>query len=366
MNTLKKILAFLSTAERRRAYLLLFMILIMAMLDTVGVASIMPFMSVLGNPGMVESNRWLGLIYNRLGFTSLENFTFFLGLVVFIFLMTSILFKALTQYTLVRFTQMRNFSLSCRLFQGYLGRPYTWFLNRHSADLGKSILSEVQQVINRVFLPLMQLIANSTVAGFLIFLLILVDPVLAIVVTMVLGGSYLLIFMTIRKFLSRIGIDRVMANKERFQVAQEALGGIKEIKIFGREDFFYSRFVAPARRFTRHQTSSAIAAEIPKYLLEIIAFGGILLIALYLFKTHGNFNRILPLLSVYAFAGYRLLPALQNIYSSSSKLRFGLPALDILYHDLQEIWLNEKQLTGAFPEPLSFCDSIIFKDISFL
>jgi ATP-binding cassette, subfamily B, bacterial PglK len=364
-NNLKKLKALLSPAEQRRAYLLLLMILIMAILDTVGVASIMPFMNVLGDPGMVESNRWLGLIYNRLGFTSPESFLFFLGFVVFISLISSILFKALTQYALTRFTHMRNFSLSCYLFRGYLGRPYTWFLNRHSADLGKSILSEVGQVINGTLIPMMQLIAHGSVAVFLIVLLILVDPVLALVVSLVLGLSYALIYMSIQKYLSRIGRDRVLANKERFQVAQEALGGIKEVKIFGRESAFYSRFANPSLRFARHQTSNTIAAQMPKYLLEIIAFGGILLIALFLFKSHGNFNRVLPLLAVYAFAGYRLLPALQAVYSHASKLRFGMPALDILYQDIQEIRKNEKQKKNFDPAPLVPSDSIILQNINF-
>jgi ATP-binding cassette, subfamily B, bacterial PglK len=365
MTILKKIKALLSPAEQRRAYLLLLMILIMAILDTVGVASIMPFMNVLGDPGMVESNRWLGVIYNRLGFTSPESFLFFLGFVVFITLIFSILFKALTQYALIRFTHMRNFSLSCHLFQGYLGRPYTWFLNRHSADLGKSILSEVGQVINGVLMPMMQLIAHGSVAVFLIVLLIIVDPVLAVVVTLVLGGSYALIYMSIQRYLLRIGRDRVLANKERFQVAQEALGGIKEVKIFGRESAFYSRYVNPSRRFARHQASSAIISQMPRYLLEIIAFGGMLLIALYLFKSHGNFNRVLPLLAVYAFAGYRLLPALQAVYLHVSKLRFGMPALDILYQDMQEIRQNEKPKKRVDPEPLAPKDSIILQNINY-
>jgi ATP-binding cassette, subfamily B, bacterial PglK len=320
---------------------------------------------VLGNPQAVETNRWLNMAYTKLGFTAPKSFLFFLGLVVFTSLIASIAFKALTQWALLRFTHMRNYSLSCRLFQGYLGRPYTWFLNRHSADLGKSVLSEVQQVIVNVFIPAMQLLAHGTVALFLITLLIVVDPFLALVVALILCGAYFLIYMTIRRYLSRIGTDRVAANQERFQVAQEALGGIKEVKIFGREASFFSRFTGPARRFSRHQANSQIAAQIPRYILEMVAFGGILMIALYLFRSHDHFNRVLPLLAVYAFAGYRLMPALQNVYQQLTKLRFGLPALDVLYKDNLELQGNERPSKGPLPAPLAPRTAITLKDIYF-
>jgi ATP-binding cassette, subfamily B, bacterial PglK len=362
---LKKILSLLTPKERRRAYLLLFMILVMALLDTIGVASIMPFMSVMGNPEVVETNRWLNLVYARLGFTSPKDFLFFLGLVVFTVLVSSIAFKALTQYALLRFTHMRNFSLSCRMFKGYLGRPYTWFLNRHSADLGKSVLSEVDQVVNQVIIQFMQLLAHGTVVIFLVILLILVDPVLALVIAVILGGAYAMIYLTIRKYLSRIGQDRVVANRERFQVAQEALGGIKEVKVFGREMPFFSRFVDPSFRFARHQATSAILSQIPRFALEILAFGGILMLALFLFRTHGDFSKVLPLLAVYAFAGYRLLPSLQQVYTHLSKLRFGLPALDMLYQDIQQFKDNSKALNQEDHPPLVPEKSITLKDITF-
>jgi ATP-binding cassette, subfamily B, bacterial PglK len=336
MSTYKKILQLLTKKERRLAYLLLFMLLIMALLDTIGVASIMPFMSVLANPMVVKTNKWLAMAYTKLGFTETDSFLFFLGLVVFTALITSIVFKALTQWAILRFTQMRNYSLSCRLFKGYLGRPYAWFLNRHSADMGKSILSEVTQVINNVILPAMQFFAHGCVALFIIILLIAVYPILALIVAFVLGGAYFLVYVSIRQYLSRIGEDRVIANKERFQAAQEALSGIKEVKIFGRELSFFSKFIKPSFRFAKHQAASNVIGQIPRYLLELVAFGGILLITLYLFWSYENFNQALPVLAVYAFAGYRLLSALQTVYKQLSKIRFGLPALDGLYKDILE------------------------------
>ena len=365
MPTLRKILFLLSPRERRRGYLLLFMILVMAFLETVGVASIIPFMSVLGNPEIVETNRLLSQTYDLLGFADPRNFLFFLGLVVFVVLVFSIAFKTVTQWAMLRFTYMRVHSLSCRLLQGYLGRPYTWFLNRHSADLGKSILTESNVVVHQVMVPSMQLIAHATVALFLIILLVLVDPILALMVALILGGAYLLIYVILRRYLSHIGADRVVANRQRFQVAQEALGGIKEVKIFGREDSFFNRYIDPSFRFARHQANSSLAGMLPRYFLEVIAFGGILLIAMYLFRTHENFSRILPILGVYVFAGYRLMPALQSVYQQMTQLRFGLPALDDLYKDVLEFEQNQAATKDPSAEPLFPRSAIILENINF-
>ena len=242
MSTYQKILKLLTPKERRRCYFLLVMIVVMGLLDTIGVASIMPFMSVLENPEAVETNKWLRMTFDALGFEDTKRFLFFLGFVFFAVLITSISFKALTQWALLRFTNMRNHSLSCRLLEGYLGLPYTWFLNRHSADLGKGILSEVTQVISGVLVPAMQFLAQVSVALFLAILLFIVDPILSLIAAVVLGGACCLIYTAVRKYLSRIGKDRVQANAERFQVAQETFGGIKEVKVFGTGTFLFQTF----------------------------------------------------------------------------------------------------------------------------
>jgi len=158
MKIWKKILVLLSPKERRQAYLLLSMITAMALLEVIGVASIMPFMSVLANPELIETNIHLNTVYTTIGLESTEDFLFFLGCMVFLALVVSIGFKALTTYALVRYTQMREYTIGKRLVTGYLAQAYDWFLNRHSADLGKTILSEVSQVINGALIPLMQLI----------------------------------------------------------------------------------------------------------------------------------------------------------------------------------------------------------------
>ena len=141
MNTIKKYLYILSARELKYATILLIMMVILALLEMAGVLSIMPFMAVLLNPEVVETNNLLNSVYrnsNIIGINTRKEFIFFLGIAVFLVLIISILFKLLTNYLQVRFTVGRNYSLAKRLVEGYLNQPYSWFLNRNSAELGKN------------------------------------------------------------------------------------------------------------------------------------------------------------------------------------------------------------------------------------
>ena len=174
MKTLKKLIYLLSPQERKSAGLLLVMILLMAFLDMIGVASILPFMAVLTNPNIIETNVMLNNMFQtagRFGIETNQQFLFALGILVFMLLVISLIFKALMIYLQIRFTIMREHSIGKRLVEGYLHQPYSWFLNRHSADLGKNILSEVTSVISNGISPMLSLIAHGAVALALITLL---------------------------------------------------------------------------------------------------------------------------------------------------------------------------------------------------
>jgi ABC-type bacteriocin/lantibiotic exporter with double-glycine peptidase domain len=313
-------------------------------LEAVGVASVMPFLSVLSNPGVIQEKASLSLIYNSLGFTDTNTFLFFLGVAVFFIVVFGLSFRALTEYFLARYTQMRNYTLSSRLLRSYLSRPYSWFLNRHSADLGKTILSEVQQVIMQTLLPTAEVIAKGVIALCLVGMLLVIDPIVALVAAGLLGGTYFGIYLVLRRFLSRIGADRVRANRERFQIAQEAFGGIKEVKAAGLEQGYYRSFQQPARRFAKHQAANMIVGKVPRFVLQGLAFGGMLVVILILLAVRGGtLEQVLPTLGVFAFAGMRMLPAMQQVYQNATKLRFGTPALDALYADMVQGEASERE-----------------------
>lgn len=352
IETLKQLFSLLSREERRRVYQLFVLILIMALLDTTGIASIMPFMSVLANPGIVDTNRYLAAAYNGLGFSDKGAFLYFLGVSVFALLILSIVFKALTLYSILRFTHMRTYSLSRHLVIGYLKQPYEWFLNRNSADLATTVLSEVEYVISGSLMPAILLMAYSVTALALVILLLAVNPWLALIMTTVLGGVYGLIYVFLRRYILRIGADRLRANEAIFLTVQEAFGGIKDVKIGGLETEFTKRFEGPAQRYAKRQATAGTLENMPRFVLEGVAFGGMFLVILFLMADSGGLEAALPLIGLYALAGYRLLPALQAVYLNLSKLRYSKPALDALHADfrmLGEIAAGDQELAKTEP-----------------
>jgi ABC-type multidrug transport system fused ATPase/permease subunit len=340
MQTFKKLLFILTPAERKRAGLLLIITIIMALLDMVGIASILPFMAVLTNPSVVETNIIFNKIYqssNIFGVETNQEFIFFLGVIVLVLLIFSLIFKAFTVYVQVRFTEMREYSISKRLIEGYLNQPYSWFLSRHSADLGKTILSQVGQLIGNGIRPLIELISKSIVTISIIILLVIVDLKLALAVGLSLGSAYLLIFYFVRKFLNHAGEKRLKNNELRFRLVSEAFGAAKEVKVGGLEKSYIRNFSNYAQIYAMTEALSQVIAQLPRFILEAIAFGGILIIILYIIAERGDFNSALPIISLYVFAGYRLMPAVQGIYSSLVQLTFIGPSLNNVYEDLQNL-----------------------------
>ena len=363
MQTVKQLLFLLTRDERKHVSLLLVMTLIMALLDMIGVASILPFMAVLTNPSLVETNLVLNSMYkfsNIFGVENKQQFVFALGVLVFLTLIIALIFKALTTYVQVRFILMREYSIGARLVKGYLHQPYSWFLNRNSAELGKTILSEVGYVIGSGIKPFMDLITQSMVAITIITLLIISDIKLALIIGFSLGSAYILIYYLVHRYLDNIGAERLKTNMLRFNVVSEAFGASKEVKVGGLEETYIQKFSGTAKVNAQTQASSQVINQMPRFFLEAIAFGGILLIILFKMKQSGSFISSLPIVSLYVFAGYRLMPALQSIYSSFTSLTFVGPSLDKLHKDIKNLKpFNENQDQDV----LSFNKKIILKNI---
>ncbi|MDA9199952.1 ABC transporter ATP-binding protein/permease, partial [Candidatus Pelagibacter sp.] len=330
----------LTPRERKLSLLLLGMILVMALLDMMGVASILPFISVLANPEIIETNNFLNKIFvlsATFGIETSQEFLFFLGIFVFLFLVFSLLFKALTFYTQIHFNAMREYSISKRLVEGFLHQPYSWFLNQNSADLGKTILSEVGTVIHDGIKATIDLITYTAIAILLIVLLIIVSPKISLIAGFTLGITYAIIYKFTRNFLKRIGQERLRANEARFTILSESFGAIKEIKVNGIEQVYVDRFSKPAKTLGQHTASYQIIGRLPRFIIEAVAFGGLVLMILYLMSEFKTFTNTIPIISVYAFAGYRLIPALQQIYASFTALRYVGSSLDEVYKDLRDI-----------------------------
>ncbi|MDA8805010.1 ABC transporter ATP-binding protein/permease [Candidatus Pelagibacter bacterium] len=365
MQILKKIIFFFNSKQKKQAFFLLILTFIMSLLDMLGVASIMPFIAVLGNPELIETNNVLNSAFQIsmiIGVETKNDFLFTLGCFVFIMLVVSMSFKALLVYLQANFSHMCEFSIGKRLIETYLHQPYSWFLNRNSSELSKNILSEVEEVIGAGLNPIINIITQFLVIITLTTLLILVNPKLTIVVFFTLAISYIIIFSAIKKVVKKIGIERIDNNEFRFNAVTEAFGAFKELKVGRLEKVYIKRFSDPAYKFAKNKATMLVISQLPRFFLEIISFGGMVILVLYLLAKNNNFASSLPVIALYAFAGYRMMPALQLTYNSLSQLRFIKPAIDNLQRDLINLKKDENKNDNKI---LSFKKNIFFKNVCF-
>ncbi len=338
LATYRKLFDLLDAHERQRFFLLLGLIILMALVDTIGVASIMPFLAVVANPDMIEHNARFAALYHWLGMTDVKQFLIVLGSSVFGLLLFSFAVKTATLIATSRFTQMRNYSISGRLLAGYLRQPYAWFLSKHSAQMSRSILNEVNTVVSGSLIPAMRVIAQAITLAFLMILLFVVNPLVAGSAILICLGSYALIFFGFRRRLLQLGQIRLAANKARYKIAHEIFGATKDIKLLGLEDRLLGRFQKPSYEIARIGSVTSVIGEMPRYLLETIAFGSILLLTLVLLVTgDGSISSVLPTLGVFAFAGLRMFPSAQQLYNSLTGMRSGAPTLDSLHKEYMEV-----------------------------
>jgi ABC-type multidrug transport system fused ATPase/permease subunit len=216
MNTILKIYNLLSADEKKRAYILMILILIMSVFDMLGIISIYPFLIVLTNPELIETNYLLKNIFTiseSFGIYSVKQFLLYLGIIVFIIFISSLFFKAMTNLFIIRFVQMREYSFGRRLIEKYLMQSDSWFLDKHSGDLGKNILSEVNNVTERVLAPFINLIAQCAIILLILFFLLFINAKIAIISFLGFGLGYLTIYLLINKKLKSIGSENIKRNK---------------------------------------------------------------------------------------------------------------------------------------------------------
>ncbi|MCC6948885.1 MAG: ABC transporter ATP-binding protein [Bradyrhizobiaceae bacterium] len=364
ISTLLKTIRILSRTERLRGAMLVAMMAVLAAMEVAGVASIAPFLAVMGNPTNIEANQYLSLFYHSFGFDSTESFLAGLaGFSLAMLILVSAL-RTLVNYSIFRYANMCRHSIGMRLMNRYLQQPYAFFLQRNSTDLSKTVLSEVDQLIDNAITPALLFFSYSLVLLALVALLLIVDPALAIIVSASMGAIYALVYSGLRGTLDRIGIGREQANTERYKAAAEIFGGIKELKVLGRDRAYVNSFRNPSIHFSRYQALRMAFAEIPKYLVEALGFAAVLIVALFLLTRSGGMGAALPLIGLYAYAGYRILPAMHLIYRAFVMLRFIAPAVDTIVREIGSVEASS-DLTEAANECLPLRERITLNNVSF-
>lgn len=340
IKLIKSLFFLLTKDQRRRFYILQILIILMASMEIIGVASIIPFMALVGNMDLLNQDTVFAQIYLFSGISSKSNFIFVTGLLVLSMLLVAALISMLTSYRLAVFSAKVGAEISSRLYTHYLRQDWLFHASGSSAQLTRKIATEAGRVSGQIVMPLMNMNARIVLVFSMSSAVFIYDPVVAIIGLLIFSIAYFVLFKVVRISLQRNGKAISETNEERFRLMQEGFGGIKELLVLGRENYFVKFFNQTSQKLAYSRANNIALALVPRYLIELIAFGSMITLLLYLIAAHdGRLEMILPILSVYVLATFKLLPAFQQIYVNIAEIKGNMSAFEAIKQDL----LNSNQ-----------------------
>ena len=335
MNALQRILRVFTPEDRRRLWFIVAGITLAALIDVIGIASVVPFLTLVSgsSAGAVKSS--LLQLQSFLGVAEERTFIVIVGLLTLAVIIVSNILNAWVAWAQVSFTNMMGYSISRRLLHAYLSRDQVTLLDQNSSEMGKNVLSEVDRAVGGVLTPAITLFARSVAAFCIVAFLIVVQPLLAMLLALIFGGLYVLTYIVVKRHVIRIGEAAIAGNTARFKIVAEAFSTLRELRLYGRLGTFIRRFDHPARTYARANATSLIIGQAPRYILEPLAFIAVILLVLHAIGAGRDLNTVFPLIGLFAFAGYRLVPAFQISCVAISAFRFYMPALNAMLDGLE-------------------------------
>ncbi|SFU32471.1 ABC transporter ATP-binding protein [Halomonas korlensis] len=335
LSQLKELYRLLTAEQRKKLLRLQFLVVLMAFAEIAGVVSIGPFMALVGDMSQLQGEGMMAEFYRASGFTEPRTFLFWLGIGVLVVLTGAALISMYTIWRLSMYGAQVGAQLASRLYTHYMHQPWLFHASGSSSQLTNQIAQECQRITGKIINPLMQMNAKLVMALFMTVAIFLYNPLVALAGLIIFSVAYVLLFRTVRRRLIRNGKSISEAQRSRFKLMAEGFGGIKDALLLGRQQVFTDRFDGASDRFAEAQGTTQALSQAPRYAMELVAFGSVIFLVLYLLAAHkGNLGSILPVLSVYALAGFKLLPAFQQVYTSLSQIRGNLAAFDALRIDL--------------------------------
>lgn len=362
----QKLNDILVSREKFKLFILLIASMFMSLLGAFGVAPIAPMIGLAASPAIVLENPYLQWGLKYLTFLNEDNILFYAGIVVIAFIMLASGSALGFRWLSTRITWGIANTMALRLLENYCYSPYGIFLTKDTKQMSFKILNEITTLTIGILQPLAHLFASIFTSLFLFALLLLVDTKISLIILVSLGITYIGVYFLFRKNIDRLGKKRVSEAADRYEVGEEILQNIKTTKVFGKEMFFLQKFSHASHQFTEAQSRAPLYMHSPKALIETITFGGIVAVILYI-DTQGGLMNYLPKLSVFALAGYRLLPSLQQIYFSLTDIKYHLPGLDELHKDIMELpfEIAQKAKSEVPPSSINYESDISLRNVSF-
>ncbi|WP_287022058.1 ABC transporter ATP-binding protein [Psychrobacter sp.] len=309
----------------------------MAFMELLGIASIGPFMALVADTQLLETNEILNRVYIASGTATHTEFLFIAGSFVLLMLGIASILSVVTTWRLSLFAFSVGTEIGDRLYSYYLQKDWLFHASGSSAQLTKQIATESLRVTNAIILPLIQMNARIVLAVFISAGIFIYNPIIATVGVILFVSGYVIIYKVIRKRIMLYGQHVSTTSTDRFRLMNEGFGGIKDILLYNRSHDFVEQFQKSGKLLAHAQGVNTALGQAPRYLMELLAFGAMISLVLVLLTTRdGNLSQVLPVLAVYALAGFKLLPALQQIYGSVTTIRGNTAAFDAIKIDLLE------------------------------
>lgn len=366
-KTIKQLFSLLSPEQVRQFYILQVLVVVMAFTELLGIASIAPFMALVGDISILEKSNVFAELYQFSGITDPMDFVFYTGLLVLVALSVSTLVSMFTVWKLSLYAARVGTEIADRLYAYYMQEDWQFHASGSSAQLTKQVSTEAIRITNQIINPLMQMNAKVVLATLISVSILIYNPIIAIVGLFIFALAYFLLYKLVRKKLVSNGQVISQVSTERFRLMNEGFGGIKDVLLLNRSQDFVKRFEESGKVFARALGLNSGISQVPRYFMELIAFGTMIGLVLLLIKLHeGNLGTVLPILAVYALAAFKLLPALQQIYSSVAQIKGNLSAFEAVKGDLERSVSSQQPITKeALPIRTELKQQITLSDIKF-
>ena len=366
LKRFKSLLGLFNKREKRNALILLILIFIGGIVETLGIGVILPFTTVLLDQNSIAAYPFL---------QSLSEVPWIGGYRRFVVLMCVLLilifiFKSVYMFFLIyvqnRFIRNRHVELTRRLFQSYIYKPYEYFFKKNTAELQRNVNSLVHAAVNGLFMSGLSLLTELVVIVFILTLLFIIDPVSTLGITVVLGGTVLLIYHVLKNKLSRSAVKQNVHGINMVKLVNEGLGCIKDIKVLGRESNFLSSYKASGAIYAKQTAFYNLVQQAPRLLIETIAVSGLILIVVINTLRSPDMNAALPVIALFGMAAIRVMPSLNRIMQQITAIRYNSVFFDRIYPDLREATNKQFQQSGNQNiAPLKFEEKIEISGLTY-
>ena len=372
MNFVKKYLApfeqlylILPKSGRRGLFGVILIALFSAIVETASVASILPFMAIVMDPKIITRYASIEPFLMLIGIESQRAAVLAAGALTVFVLALGNAVSATNLWVQTRYIAKARRALSAELFTGFMQLPYSFHLERDTASLSRGLGSDVESALGGFLASLLGVVAKGLSGIVLISLIIMVDPLVALGTVVVLGGGYMFIYRLIRVTQSKLGAEMVEASAALSRATLESFAGIKELRVLGRESAPTKNYNKILGTLVKTQAQNLLSASLPRYVIEVIAYAGIVAVTL-AFVLKGEGTTAVPSLALYALAGNRLVPIFQQFFASAITIKYHTKAVESLVADLTTVRqaARNSSLSNSV-SPLAFRHELVLSNVGF-